>query len=157
MIKRIIIEGADQQGKSTLCKILQKELNWDVVHFGKPSEDFDFIKGYMIPENTISDRNFMSEIVYSKVVGRQSRAAMTLLSNVFKHNDTLLILLDRENDFIFDESRKEDYNKFEIMDAILIYREEFKKLNMEKMKLNPNSPDYLTKVQSIIDLINEDI
>lgn len=155
MIKRIIIEGADQQGKTTLCNLLQEKLGWNVLHFGKPFEGFDFVKDYLLPKDTISDRNFLSEVVYSKVQGRISRAQPTLLCNLMQ--DTLLILLDREDDFVFDGERSEAYSQEDIEKAIRFYRDEFKELKMEKMRLNPNCPDYPIHVQSIIDLANGSI
>jgi thymidylate kinase len=152
MIKRIIVEGADQQGKTTLVNYLSEKLKWNIIHFRKPAENFDFVSGYMIPEKTISDRNFLSEIVYSQVCERKSRASMELLSNVFRTRDTLLIVLDREDSFIFDKSRKEDYVESDIYFAIDLYKKEFKKVNMEKMILNPNCEDFEKHVQAIIDL-----
>lgn len=157
MIKRIIIEGADQQGKTTLCNKLQEALGWNVMHFGKPHEGFDFVKDYRLPEHTISDRNFLSEVVYSRINSKKSRAATTFLCNMFKHDGTLLILLDREKSFVFDGSREEAYDEAAIKLAIYYYREEFNKLNIEKMRLNPNCPDYAIHVQSIINLANESI
>ena len=157
MIRRIIVEGADQQGKTTLCKLLQEKLGWEIIHYGKPTEDFDFMTGYKLPVFTISDRNFLSEVVYSKVNGKQSRAAITLQSNIHKHDETLLILLDREDHWVFDRKRHEDYKESDIVFARSIYQDEFKKVNMEKMRLNPNCEDYMKHVQAIIDLANDSI
>jgi deoxyadenosine/deoxycytidine kinase len=150
MIRRIIIEGADQQGKTTLCNALAKELGWDIVHFGKPAAEFDFLRGYNISEKTISDRSFLSEVVYSRINDRVSRAQPVFLCNKFRISDTLLIMMDREDSFIFDEDRHEDYEKDQIMMAISLYRAEFKKLNMEKMILNPNCESFDGQVKSII-------
>jgi thymidylate kinase len=155
MIKRIIIEGADQQGKTTLCNVLQDKLGWDIRHFGKPFDGFDFVKDYLLPKDTISDRNFLSEVVYSKVQDRVSRAQPTLLCNLMQ--DTLLILLDREDDFVFDGERSEAYSQEDIEKAISIYRTAFKKLTINKIKLNPNSEVYDSRVQSIIESINGSI
>jgi thymidylate kinase len=157
MIKRIIIEGADQQGKTTLREILAEKLGWNVMHFGKPYEGFDFIKDYRLPEHTISDRNFLSEVVYSRINGKKSRAASTFLCNMHKHDGTLFILMDREKDFVFDNTREEAYDEAAIKLAIYYYREEFLKLNIEKMRLNPNCPAFDKHVQSIIDLVNDSI
>jgi thymidylate kinase len=157
MIKRIIIEGADQQGKSTLCNLLHKELGWDIKYFGKPFDGFNFVEDYMLNNYTISDRNFLSEVVYSKIRGEKSRAQATLLCNIFKQSGTLLVLLDRGDDYVFDDSRHEDFTQHDIHKAIKIYREEFPKLDMEKMVLNPNCQDFSIHVQSIIDLANGSI
>jgi thymidylate kinase len=157
MIKRIIIEGADQQGKSTLCALLHEKLGWNIVHYGKPKEGFNYILDYLLPENTISDRNFLSEVVYSKVKNRLSKARPMLLSNLFTRDKTLLILLDREHDFIFDNTRHEEYSYRNIQKAISIYRDVYNNVNMDKVKLNPNSCLYDSQVQSIIDKINGSI
>lgn len=157
MIKRIIIEGADQQGKTTLCNLLQEKLGWDVMHFGKPFEGFDFIKDYKLPEHTISDRNFLSEVVYSRVNNKKSRAASILLCNMFKRDDTLLILLDRDKDYVFDGSREEAYDEASIKLAIYYYREEFNKLTLNKVRLNPNGANYDLHIQSIINSANDNI
>lgn len=157
MIKRIIVEGADQQGKSTLCKLLSEKLGWNIIHFGKPTAEFDFLRGYDTKEKTICDRSFMSEIVYSKVNELVSRTSMTFQCNKAKIADTLLIMMDREKFFVFDSKRHEDYKKEDIEKAIEFYRTVFNKMNMEKMVLNPNSDTYEHEVQSIIDYINDSI
>lgn len=154
---RIIVEGADQQGKSTLCKILAEKLGWDIIHYGKPDEDFNFIDDYIIPDMTISDRNFLSEVVYSKVNGRKSRTSTTLMSNIFRSNGALLILLDREESFKFDYTRPEEYSDEKVNQAIQYYREEFKHVNMEKMRLNPNSEDFDIHVKAIIELASDSL
>jgi thymidylate kinase len=45
------------------------------VHFVKPSSNFDFYNNYKIhfvnDRNEILDRSFLSEVVYSKVLGRE--------------------------------------------------------------------------------------
>jgi hypothetical protein len=157
MIKRIIIEGADQQGKTTLREILAEKLGWNVMHFGKPREDFDYIRDYRLPVHTISDRNFLSEVVYSRIDNRKSKAASTLLCNVHRNDDTLLILMDREKDFVFDSSREEAYDEAQIKLAVYYYRQEFDKLNIKKLRLNPNCPAFESHVQSIIEMANESI
>jgi thymidylate kinase len=157
MVKRIIIEGADQQGKTTLRDELANALGWCTTHYSKPFEGFDFVTDYLLPENTISDRNFLSEVVYSKVNGKPSRAQASLMCNLFSRDKTLLILMDREEDFVFDTERLEDYSLENIEKARNLYRVEFDKLNINKIKLNPNSSEYENQVQSIIDSINDNL
>lgn len=138
MIKRIIVEGADQQGKSTLCKFLAAQLGWKVVHFAKPDENFDFVKGYMLDDNTISDRNFVSELVYSRVNDKKSRAQRELLANLFRTSDTLLIMVDRRSEFVFDAKRHEDYTEEQISKARMYYAYEYDMIRMHKVTFNPN-------------------
>lgn len=138
MIKRIIIEGADQQGKTTLCKFLSKELEWPIVHFGKPPYNFNFLTDYVVPVNTISDRNFLSEVVYRKMQGMQPRVDLARMDYLFNDKSTVLILVDREEHFKFDTERHEDFTLEQIEKAREIYREEFRGLRMMKIPFNIN-------------------
>lgn len=155
MYKRIIIEGADQQGKSTLCQMLAMRLGWKVIHFNMPNSKFDFFNGYFVGENTICDRSFLSEIVYSKIRGAIPRVQSFHICNRLSKENTLIILMDREDSFVFDNYRKEEYSEEAIKKAIDLYKSEFTKLPMEKLHLNPNSDDYTTRVENLIKLIKD--
>lgn len=130
MIKAIIVEGADQQGKTTLCKKLQSALGWTVKHYGPPSEDFDFHGDYLLEAHTISDRNFISEIVYSTIKGKEHRVK-DLDALVDKMDDVLLVYVDRYEDFNF-QHRNEMYTYSQILEARSIYREVIAEINMKK-------------------------
>lgn len=157
MIKRIIVEGADQQGKTTLCNLLKEKLGYDVVHYGKPADDFDFHVDYFLQDNTISDRNFLSEIVYSRINNRESRIkGPEKLEQDFIDSETVLILMDRGPHFEFDNTRHEDYSQYDIAKAIGIYREEFKKLKLRKFQLNTNCNCFESNVDMLLQLIGLD-
>jgi thymidylate kinase len=150
MIERIIVEGADQQGKSTLCKLLAEQLGWKVKHYGKPSPDFDYVRDYLVPPKTICDRSFPSEIVYSRVNDVKSRCSINLLSNIMRHQNCLLIILDRNSDFVFDSSRHEDYTESQITRALVLYRALFKQIDMQKVIINPNDILHETYINNLI-------
>lgn len=81
----IIIEGPDLAGKSTLAKEINIKGDFEVVHFDSPSENFDFHESYLKvldKENVILDRYFFSEIVYSKVFGRQCRLSSETIKEI---------------------------------------------------------------------------
>lgn len=137
MITKIIVEGADQQGKSTLCKFLAEQLGYSVVHFGKPEKGFDFGEDYAIQEKTISDRNFLSERVYSRIRQEKSKVNMPVVKSIFS-TDTLVILVDRGENFVFDDSRPEMYSETQIRKAMRFYRDEYDMLRMNKIHFNPN-------------------
>ncbi len=154
MIRRIIVEGADQQGKTLLCKYLSQKLGWDIVHFGKPADDFNYFTGYITPEKTISDRNFLSEIVYSKIRNSKCKIEdVNLLVNTLKEYGTIVILMDRHNSFVFDKTRHEDYSEFQIAEAMNYYRTEFEKLNIQKYIINPNTICYSSTLNMLVELI----
>lgn len=137
MISKIIVEGADQQGKTTLCNFLAKELGWNIVHYAKPEKNFDFGYGYAIPDSTISDRNFISERVYSRIRQEKSKVEMQAIKDIFGV-DTLVIIVDRGDSFIFDDSRPEMYSEVQIKKAMRFYRDEYDMLKMNKIYFNPN-------------------
>ena len=148
MIKRIIVEGADQQGKTEFCNLLKKELGWQIVKFNKPEPNFDFFNGYLIPEHSISDRNFLSEVVYSQVRGDTCKIAdIKELVDELNSLDTIIILMDRESNYVFDNTRYEDYTQWEILRARNFYRDCFNSLkNIRKFKVNPHSPGAIKSI-----------
>lgn len=136
----IIVEGADQQGKSELCKKLSSLTGWSIKHYGMPPNGFDFNDDYILGNGIIYDRNFLSEMVYSRVRGQSMRIKDPHeLQYRFIANRTLLILCDRDLHYKFDGGRDEEYKKAEILNARSWYRELYVTLIMSKMKFNPNT------------------
>lgn len=153
-IRRIIIEGADQQGKSTLTKYLAEKLNWNITHFGKPTEEFSFFTDYIVPEHTISDRNFMSEIIYSRIRKQNCRINnLELLQQTLHEYGTILIMLSRGENFQFDGDRHEEYTQFQIYQAMAFYKEEFDNIIMQKYFINPNSSMSESTIDLLVELI----
>lgn len=122
MKTRIIIEGADQQGKSEFCKLLLEMLSdkWSIKHFGMPDENFDFHLDYKTDEYVISDRSFFSEAVYGAVLGRKCRISKYAMDDLLRYCEehTVVFLVDRNDQFEFDITRKEEYD----LDTILNVR-----------------------------------
>lgn len=147
MIKAIIVEGADQQGKSTLCKKLQSALGWDIKHYGPPSKDFDFFNGYLLEAHTISDRNFLSEIVYSTIKGNRHRVD-NLSALIEEMDDVLLVYVDRYENFIF-EPRNEMYSEAQILQARELYRNLVSGLAMKKYIYENNQESFLELIHFI--------
>lgn len=82
-----IIEGPDLSGKSTMVKKLNKDNKYEVIHFDKPNNSFDFQNHYLEvlnKENVILDRYFFSEIVYSKVFNRKCRVSKQTILEIRK-------------------------------------------------------------------------
>jgi len=143
MISNIIVEGADQQGKTTLCNFLGGKLGWDIKHFGMPPDEFDFHSNYVLPACTISDRNFLSEIVYSYIRGENSRIKdLHELQLEMISRGYLMILADRREDFQFND-REEQYTEREIREARRLYRDQFKTVNLAKVVINVTTELYI--------------
>jgi thymidylate kinase len=97
--KKYIVEGPDAIGKSTFIKKFANKQDFDIVHFVKPSSSFDFYNNYKIHfingRNEILDRSFLSEVVYSKVLGRKCRI------DDYTLNELLEIAKKQNVNFIF--------------------------------------------------------
>lgn len=147
MINNIIVEGADQQGKTTVCRELAKILNWPIKHFGLPiPEDFDFHSHYLLPKNTISDRSFISELVYSTFrPGHHRVKELSLLQDKMIAANYLVIICDRGDDFIYDD-REEAFSEAEIDIARLVYTEISKSIRVARIYVNPvRDMEYIKK------------
>lgn len=71
---RIIIDGNDGIGKTTFARELQKALGIrSYIHLtGSDPRDFNFYAEILKKRNTIFDRSFLDEPIYSEVLGRAS-------------------------------------------------------------------------------------
>jgi hypothetical protein len=142
-IRGFIIEGADQQGKTFVSEYIQRCLGWKIKHFPPPTEDFNFFSDYILPEKMISDRNFLSEIVYSKVKGHPHRIKrLTELQLQLNRRGVVILVLDRENCNNL-EDRDELYSLAQIRSAIWQYKLEFNGIQMEKYYINPEASEHL--------------
>lgn len=71
---RIIIEGVDGAGKTTLAKILADKYGLDICHCTQhDAADYDFYKQTLRKENVVWDRHTIGELIYPKVFGRKQQ------------------------------------------------------------------------------------
>ena len=76
----IIVDGAEQTGKSTFCRRLAEKLGYELVHmhkgYGFVDGVFDYVSGYFydIDRNPdlsfVYDRNYLSELAYGGMFER---------------------------------------------------------------------------------------
>ena len=94
---RIIVEGADGTGKTTLVKHLAERYNCDIINMTKwGSKVFGEYKKKLILNDIVSDRSFLSEIVYKQAFELQPNISFGefdwLIHNA-KRNDWKFIIL----------------------------------------------------------------
>lgn len=71
---RIIIEGADGVGKSTIAKKIAEKFNLSLVHFtNKDPRDLNFYYQSLRKNNVVYDRSFLSEMIYPKIFNRPEK------------------------------------------------------------------------------------
>lgn len=71
---KIILEGADGTGKTTLAKILANRYGLDVCHCTQDDPgDYDFYRQTLRKENTVWDRHTLGELVYPDIFIRKPK------------------------------------------------------------------------------------
>lgn len=69
---KIILEGCDGTGKTTLAKLLAEKYNLDICHCTQyDPADYDFYRETVRKENIIWDRHTIGELIYPKVFDRE--------------------------------------------------------------------------------------
>ncbi len=91
---KLVIEGPDLSGKSTIGKRLSYQMGIDIYHHGGPPRDYDDcikrIDSY--PDNMILDRHFcISEQVYGNLGDRVSPFDTALLDLWIIHNKPFVV------------------------------------------------------------------
>ena len=159
IVPGILIEGADQSFKSSICQKLSIKLNLPVIHHGKTSdkvaEEYDYLNGYFqeIEENPgksfIYDRSYLSEITYGSVIRGFSRISPELQKQIedrFHSLGYFLVLLDRP-DNSGDWIQRPEYIKQEQNQAIKEkYREVYETVSLDKMKINPEEENVVERI-----------
>lgn len=105
---KVILEGVDGAGKTTLAKLLQEKLNYKIVQgssFEIASQGTHYMYRFMMDllyqENLIIDRMFLSNYVYAQLYDKKalSHSQLARLSKIAKE-DTLTVLLLPEKELV---------------------------------------------------------
>lgn len=101
---RIILDGPDGVGKSTLAKKIQERFNiTSYIHLtGNDPKDFNFYDAMISKTDVIFDRSFLSERIYAKVFEREpvlTLKELSLLTYTAEEKDIIVIicLAEKEN------------------------------------------------------------
>jgi len=103
---KIVVEGPNNVGKSTLISKLKREIPWmnfqiEHVDGGCPNDfafHWDMLK---LPQNMIFDRFYIGERIYPEIYGRESKLTDAQLEDLCKRfSDTIIILVDADYNFI---------------------------------------------------------
>lgn len=71
---KIILEGCDGTGKTTLAKILADKYGLDICHCTQyDAADYDFYRQTARKENVIWDRHTIGELIYPNIFGRKQQ------------------------------------------------------------------------------------
>lgn len=157
---KIIIEGPNNVGKSTIIKELKK-FNWfknyNVEYFGANTpKTYDFYKDLLNDyENIICDRYAISELVYSEYYKRTSLISIDdviriINDNVCRDEDVVIIFVDAQYEFIVNSYN----NKVEKFDYKLVRYERIKFSHYQNL-LSEKCPN--AKIINVCNCVNENI
>lgn len=114
---KILVEGPDASGKSTLVEILKTELQLPVIHLTNETPDVtEGIKFYQSLGDCILDRGILSTYVYSKVFKDTRMPSLEEVEDILNLIDYVVLCLPfdyakYENHFLkVSKERKELYN-----------------------------------------------
>jgi thymidylate kinase len=150
----IIVEGADQSGKSTFCEKLQELTNMPIIHFGipKPGTDLDteYIKD--IPQNDynpiIFDRSYLSELVYGDLFRKGagiSFAGKRKIEEFLRSCNYIMVLCRRKN-YQWKDRPEEDYTEEDNLRVIRKYDDMFEFVGIPKIIVDPFDSDAASQV-----------
>ena len=82
---RILIDGCDGTGKTSVCEKLANKFGCNIVRLTHDGDrNFKAYLEAMIPDNMVHDRTFLSEIIYPKNFGRASRLMDSSISALYQ-------------------------------------------------------------------------
>lgn len=74
---KVILEGCDGTGKTTLAKILSNEYGLDICHCTQhDAADYDFYRQTLRKENVVWDRHTLGELIYPTVFRRAQQTSI---------------------------------------------------------------------------------
>jgi thymidylate kinase len=147
----IIVEGADQMGKTTFCDKLSKELNMGIIHYAPPKPGINFYNEYTkhiisATRPILFDRNYVSEMVYGPLFRGSSGVTPEIkrqIEDVYNNRNYCLILLNRKN-YVW-ENRPELYTEEQNKLVIANFLKVFSTLKITKLLIDAFDSDSIEK------------
>lgn len=123
---KIILEGCDGTGKTTLAKILAEKYGLDICHCTQhDAADYDFYRQTLRKENVIWDRHTIGELIYPRIFGRQFKISpedARLIVHYAKQEGVKMFVLTDDIEVIMERLNKrvpkEDLRILDNADAI---------------------------------------
>lgn len=124
---RIIIEGADGTGKTTLVKKLARTYSLDSLNINRyDPNNFNFYLETLKKTKVIFDRHFVGEMIYPKVFDRKgnlNEEDFEWLVNYSKENGIAIIILYTDESILLERQKRNEYP--EVLNNIIEINRQF--------------------------------
>lgn len=124
---RIIIEGADGTGKTTLVKKLARTYSLDSLNINRyDPNNFNFYLETLKKTKVIFDRHFVGEMIYPKVFDRKgnlNKEDFEWLVNYSKENGIAIIILYTDESILLERQKRNEYP--EVLNNIIEINRQF--------------------------------
>ncbi len=101
---KIILEGCDGTGKTTLAKILAEKYGLDICHCTQyDAKDYDFYRQTLRKENIIWDRHTLGELIYPEIFDRKQDIGVEdarLVMHYAKEAGVIVLVLTCDSEII---------------------------------------------------------
>ena len=128
---KIILEGCDGTGKTTLAKILADRYGLDICHCTQDDPgDYEFYRQTLRKENVIWDRHTLGDLIYPKVFGRDQKISSEdarLLMHYAKEEGVTVLVLTTDIESIRDRIDARGDEDGRICDLLAKIDEQFKR------------------------------
>lgn len=164
MKSRVIVEGPDCSGKSTLVNQLKNKLRWDSksLHH-RPGKQFErYLKEYALSEKIVLDRSHFSETVYGKMWrgGTPFEEWEEEVLDELAAKTSVIILACPSIDILKERYNSRGYNQQISLEELELARKLFLEKLCEMEFILYESKDY-AELESVInkveELLNEDL
>lgn len=149
----IIVEGADQSGKSFVVQKLHDVLGFTVHHFSRPTPNTDFRLEYIQPilqsdQPYIFDRSYVSEMAYGAVHrggGGITPEIKEYVEDFLNARKYVLVYMKRDPNRVWVD-RDEMYSQQDNDRVITEYERIYPTINIPKMTADSYDPDVIDKI-----------
>lgn len=111
---KIILEGCEGVGKTTLAQKFVEKYKLDYVHItNKDPNDYSFYKETLRKEDVVYDRHFLGEMIYPKIYNRKGNLNTRQLKKLLKFarkNKVHILILTTDIEIV--QQRVKERNKY---------------------------------------------
>ena len=137
---RVVLEGCDGVGKTTLAKLISDKYNTDICHCTQNDPaDFNFYFNTLRKNNIVWDRHVIGELVYPKIFNRESKLRFDEAKNIVDFGKSIgvkfFVLTSDEDEILRRIYNRNQYEDPVVIDRIFAINKSFiyyaKKLNVD--------------------------